>query len=416
MECPACHNTLVLIGNTGAVRTTSCPSCQSVLSSADGVSFRDTGVKVNAGLAADCKIALGAVGQVKGKPWTVAGRVRYEWEDEGERGYHIENILYNDYEGYAWLDQERGHFLFGRDLEHPPTDLNLKGKAPRSHFKALNRDYVIVESGELTVTYLDGAIPYETEPGDEIRYIDAVSPPFLLTQEMSEGTGGGEETEFSVTEYVDQGKIAKRFGTKSKPKGIHPAQTYSAIPGEKMLRRLGIVGSLLLFTGFCFTAFSGEPLHKQELTTGQLNGKEVLTEPFEIKRAGETLEVEFHADLKNRWVEFGTALFSEEKRSVISAEDGYFGYYSGVEGGESWSEGSRSHTAYWKVKDPGVYRLLLTVWKTDDSAGQTPVRVTVNHQVTRAYLLAIVFLLWLILPIYLFVRRRGFEKKRWANL
>ena len=416
MQCPACQHTFETLGNSSQIRTVACPSCLSVLSSTDGISFQAGDQKVDHSLTLECRIALGAEGQVKGKPWRVAGRVRYEWEEDGERGYHIEYVLFNEYEGYAWLDQERGHFLFGRELERPPMDLNLTGKAPRSRVKALERDYVILEEGALTVTYLDGAIPYETEIGEEVRFVDATSPPFLLTQEISEGSDGQPEVEFYLSEYVNQRKVAKRFGAKSKPKGIHPAQTYPALPGEKWMRRLGVAGTLLFFTGFCFSAFSGQPLYKQKFTTGELNNREILTEPFEIKRAGETLEVEFNADLNNRWIEFGTALFSEAKGSVLTAEDGYFGYYSGVEGGESWSEGSRSHTFYWKVKDPGKYRLLLTVWKTDDTAGKTPVEVKVDEGVQRAYLLALVFLLWLILPIYLFVRRRGFEKRRWADL
>lgn len=414
MECPACRQSFEVYGVPAQVRVTSCNSCHAVLTSTDGSTYKDSGQKVDPQLAEDCRVALGTEGQIQGKPWTVVGRIRHQWQEDGETGFHIEYVLYNPHQGYAYLDHERGHFLFGRQIE-APAGVNLFAAAARATVKTPERNYTKLEEGRLTVTWLDGSIPYDIELGESVRFADATSPPFLLTQEIYELDGGGQEIEFALSEYVSQDKIAKRFGTKAKPKGIHAAQPYLPVPGESWIRRIAIVATLLVFGGFCYSIVAGERLHQQTFTVGQLRADEALSEPFEIPQENETLEVELKAGVNNRWADIGVGLVQESTGAVLTADDGLIEYYSGVEGGESWSEGSQSHSFYWKVKEPGRYRLVLKTLETDD-AGSSPITVTVMGKVQRSFILLILFLLWPILPFYLYLRKRGFEKRRWADL
>lgn len=148
----------------------------------------------------------------------------------------------------------------------------------------------------------------------------------------------------------------------------------------------------------------------------QLQRRERLSRSFEIVKPGETVQVRYHIGLKNRWAEYGLALFRESDSAVITADDGYLGYYYGYEGGEHWTEGSRSRVHYWKVKTPGRYRILTTIWETDDRRGRTPVRIQIDNDVQRSYILLILALLWPILPFYLFMRRRSFESRRWQRI
>jgi hypothetical protein len=49
----------------------------------------------------------------------------------------------------------------------------------------------------------------------------------------------------------------------------------------------------------------------------------------------------------------------ESEDKVIHVYENDIQYYQGVEGGERWSEGGQSKTAYIKIPKSGTYRLLL---------------------------------------------------------
>jgi hypothetical protein len=94
-------------------------------------------------------------------------------------------------------------------------------------------------------------------------------------------------------------------------------------------------------------------------------------------------------------------------------------YYSGYDGGEHWSEGSRDARAYFKVPEAGNYSLVLTGEGGTGNSGTRPpsvdLFVTVKEGiiVTR-YFIALVALLALALAARYLARWR-FESKRWVD-
>ena len=84
-------------------------------------------------------------------------------------------------------------------------------------------------------------------------------------------------------------------------------------------------------------------------------------------------------------------------------------YYYGREGGESWSEGSRSKSRYLKAPPAGSYQLLAEV----EGDRSVPVRIhlTAGDRLTR-YPLILAALMALI-PVFTFMRWRNFERDRW---
>lgn len=376
-----------------------------ILESVDGQSFVASGDKLDPEFGNRFRIKLGRKGKIKGKEYTVVGRLRFDWEDDGDTGQSIEYVLYNDYEGYAWLDQEDGHLLFGKSIERPDR-VDLFSMAPGNAVNIQGKPYRFLEKGELKLKYLDGAIPWSTEIDEVYRYAEAVAAPFVISEERTVNDNGTTDIEFSESEYVNQQKVAERFKTTFKPKGPHPAEPYRGIPGERGIIFGGFMVAILLFFGFCFAAFEGEPLHKEKFTSAQLIGHEVFTKPFTIQQPNQTIEIEFKTGMNNRWAEFGTALYDAKTSTVTAAEDGYLEYYSGYEGGEHWSEGSRNQSYYWKIKNPGEYQVLLTIAKTDDPDPTVPITVTITRNVRRAYLLILLALLWPILPTVLYFRRK----------
>jgi hypothetical protein len=92
-------------------------------------------------------------------------------------------------------------------------------------------------------------------------------------------------------------------------------------------------------------------------------------------------------------------------------------YYSGYEGGEHWTEGSRDNTSYFRAPEAGTYRLIL---KAAGGSGQRgpPRRESMKLTVYAGAVMTRYFLLALIatalFPLLEILRKILFEKRRWG--
>ena len=416
LKCPSCNNSVYLEGDSAQVKTAVCPSCAAVIYCPDH-SAPTTDDKVDETLASVFQIPLDATGTLKGVEWKVVGRVRSDWNDDGESGYSLEYVLYNSQKGYCSLSEEKGHYTLGDVVEMKPEASLFSGYSAKKKIKIEKKNYLFTEQGTLVVTYLDGAIPWETELDEKIEYAEAVCPPYLFGEERCLDTETGQyETEYYKEEYIPANKVAKAFGFEKSSRGVAPAQPYEPLfTRERLVSRLASALTVLLFFGMCYASVGGTQVYTQSYEFNKLTHLkgETLLPVFKITEPGETLELNFRNGRSNSWMEVGLALVREKDNAVITAEDRYLEYYEGYEGGESWSEGSRDTDIYWKVKEPGDYRILLTIWDTD--AESAPLTITLQRGVHRAYLLAILFCLWCIVPMFFFFRRHSFETRRWSD-
>ena len=89
-------------------------------------------------------------------------------------------------------------------------------------------------------------------------------------------------------------------------------------------------------------------------------------------------------------------------------------YYHGVDGGESWSEGSRSRTNYIGRVPAGRYVLRL---EPEVEPGKAPpyYDIRLRSGVPRLAHLVLVLLLLLLGPIALGISKARFESRRWAE-
>jgi hypothetical protein len=87
------------------------------------------------------------------------------------------------------------------------------------------------------------------------------------------------------------------------------------------------------------------------------------------------------------------------------------GYYSGVEDGESWSEGSRTTSIRLPTVPAGQYYLRID----PESPAATRYAISVRRDVPMVVPYGIVFLLLLVPPILMTIRPMNFEYKRWQE-
>jgi hypothetical protein len=89
-------------------------------------------------------------------------------------------------------------------------------------------------------------------------------------------------------------------------------------------------------------------------------------------------------------------------------------YYSGVEDGESWSEGGKSTDATLSALPGGKYTLRVEgTWEKWETP--MPVSVKVEQNVNRGVNFCCAFLILLIMPILGLIRKVTFESRRWKD-
>jgi hypothetical protein len=137
-----------------------------------------------------------------------------------------------------------------------------------------------------------------------------------------------------------------------------------------------------------------------------------FSDPIQID-AGRNIQLAFEANtLSNDWVYIAADLVDEATGTVVTGEAS-MEFYSGVDDGESWSEGTRESKTVFGPQPEGTYVLRLEA--QHGSAGLMPINVTVKQGVFRGRWLAWAMLA-LGVPLF-FVGLVSYfhEKKRWEN-
>jgi hypothetical protein len=146
--------------------------------------------------------------------------------------------------------------------------------------------------------------------------------------------------------------------------------------------------------------------------TAEPPGSTFFSDPFELA-GNENIEVDVSAPgLNNDWVYFAADLVEDKTGQVLSFDDN-IEFYSGIDDGESWDEGSHSTDQIVPPVHGGTYVLRLE--SQHGGAGDQMLEVTVKQGIFRwRYFWLAVLVLGL--PYFIFgLHEWSFEKNRWDN-
>lgn len=405
VTCPSCATAFELLAGD-RVEMAVCPSC------ANQIDLRGATPALLGHLVRENRpslpFQLGQKGRLRGSPWVITGHIRFESRDEWGTYFSDELLLHNEDEGYRWLILEDSHFSLAQEAHGPGPDIP---SGLKSRFKFDGRIFRTFEWRQTQkVVWVDGQLPYVAKVGEEIEYSDAVCPPFMLSQERTE-----RESEYFLAEYVPASEVSQGFGIEDLSVHQHtvaPNQPYAISPLRASLKRVMGIAALVNLL-IVLWAFSGTVTREFSAEARSPSGDEFLSEPFELDDAGTVHSLEFSAPVNNSWIYVEAALLNESNE-VVAEFGAPIEYYYGVDGGESWSEGSTRYTDYFVIDRPGAYRLLT---RAEAPPGQTPsFEMSVSSGVRLArYNLVLLFVsgVWWILEM---LRRRFFEAKRWGDL
>ncbi|MBI5068095.1 MAG: DUF4178 domain-containing protein [Deltaproteobacteria bacterium] len=400
LACPGCGAAVLL--RQADARSFGCPSCRSLLD----VSAGDLRVLQVMEARSDPPLPLGSRGTLRGEPLTVLGFLVRSIDVDGER-YPWQELLLHGPGGYRWLSVYGGHWL----LLRPVAGAKLREVAGRIRFEG--RTFKHFQGGKARYDEIQGELPWEVRAGEEVETADFVAPPFLLSAETT-----GQERSWSHGEHLSGAELWKAFGLPGGPPrevGVGAAQPnpHAAVLGRTWAASGLAAAALLALALATWLLLPRQPVLAVQVPLDE--GQVTLSPPFELTGGPQAVEIEARADVSQAWIGLDVALIHDEsgESEAVAFE---LSHFSGVDGGESWSEGSREGSAVVGQVADGRY-LLRVEPHAERGRGTLPpaaqVRVVRGPFLLAPLLLAL--LLLSILPVWRSVRAVGFEKRRWAE-
>jgi hypothetical protein len=417
LACPNC-NGAVSLRLPDETRRVTCPYCNALLDTSQGALQL---IEVLEKLQRRPPIPLGAKGSLRGEQVLAVGWMRRSCVVDGDTYDWEEFLLHAEKSGgFLWLVLSDGHWSLARPLSAAEVEDAWDARYQGRTFKRFG-DVVG------TVEEVLGEFNWEVRRGDQTRLVDYVSPPDGLSVEYTDS-----EVNWSLCAHLEAREVVEAFSLKRElpePVGVGAFQPW---PHAKLFTEVtrwlaaGLAAVALVFLGLLLlakpTVLLQQTFSPQDLTLDAAEAGDApppgpthsfLSEEVQVTRRG-PVEVSLHAAVNNGWAFAAGALVD-----VASGELSPFGaeasFWSGVDDGESWTEGSNDGASDVGSMAAGRY-LVRADLQWDPRLPAPPameLRVT-QGGVSVWQLLAALGALGLPL-VGLLSSRNRFEKRRWEN-
>lgn len=404
-ECPSCGAS-VAIRTPGLAMSFVCDSCKAVIGT-DNENYFILSRYFADSTSQRCLIELGSRGTLQGKTWECIGfMVRaegsYEWD---------EYLLFNPYYGYRWLTQNRGHWSIVQTIKKKPT---VTGKDAYLD----NKSYRLYGRGPAKVIWVRGEFYFRVVANATVQMADYIAPPYMLSEESDK-----KELVWSISEYIQAKAIRKAFKIPKevvfpKTREVGPNQPTTSTTTWNEIWKLWLLFIVFLTVAQIFQVGSAGNVEAFASTYNFVpNSKvpEITTPVFKVKKDQTNLAIEFNGDVENSWVYVGGELVNDTTGETYPIDQN-LEYYHGVDGGESWSEGSHESSLFVSKIPAGDYYMNLDVESgdfTDTRPHSYWLKVKNDVPTWGNYFWCLFFLA--IMPIWTWTRSRKDELSRWSN-
>lgn len=410
MGCPNCGGPLDLTVPDQAERVT-CPNCNSLLDVNQG---NLTYLHALAPPPAEQQFLLptaidGAFAD--GTKYKIIGAMIRSVTIEGIKYFWHEYLLYNPAVGFRWLVHSDNQWNFVEPVN--PADVEQPGYfGAGTKVRYNGKTYKIFQDAPAVVEYVKGEFYWRVEQGETVRAVDYVAPPNMLSLEMT-----GNEMNWSLGTYMTNAEVEKAFTVPDLPKpwGVAPNQpftgrfyyTWGFVPFLLLL----LIGILMIpLTGLTKTVLN-QQVQLPPMTNPQ-TPQVVFSQPFEIK-GNSNVRITANAPLNNTWADLDVDLVNDQSQEVESVNVP-ISYYSGVEDGESWTEGDQSQDAILSSLPAGQYTLRVEgTW--EQATQPMSVSVKVEQNVNRGVNFCCAGVVLLLIPLLNLFRKFSFESRRWKD-
>ena len=356
IDCTNCGAGLPVLGG-GRVVTQVCGYCGASLDAGDAYKV----LAVHAGMARpESPFRLGMRGRLEGADWTVIGTLGFVERDGGRTWRWTDHMLHSPTHGYAWLTWEDGHALFTRKVRDMPegpwlTEAMVERAEAQPGRRWRGRAFRYFASSDWLCDFAEGEFNFRPAKGDRgysVSLMSTGAPPTMLTYLEPRG-GAAREREVDVTRYAPEAVAA--FGAEAPaPPGLHPLQPYE---GGSPFYRLwfGAMTAAAAALLAVVVVLGGSAEEVLRARASDLPAEAT----FAVADAARPVSMELRTGLDDGWVEMGLDVTGPDGAPVVGVPLG-LSYYSGVEDGESWSEGSRTARLGFQPPAAGTYRVALS--------------------------------------------------------
>lgn len=347
-------------------------------------------------------IGIGQVGVINGKTYTVTGIMikkaygNFYWAE-----YNLEDANGE----FAYLSEADGHWILLKEI----TDVFDVSDRP----KELTYNDRIMDLYDYTTTELyiaRGFFNFEL-PKSKIHLTEYILPPRIISIEKYNGT----QTSY-FGEHISSKAIANAF-----PAYTIPLQSATGLvqPFKVDVSNMAIVFCVITIIIFIshWIIYQDQTEHQvlsRDFMFSEFNGKEFVSESFQLTGGSAPLTVRVHSEVDNSWANLQVALVNEHNNeSIYASKD--VEYYHGNTDGENWSEGSTGDKFNICGVDAGNYHLVLSSQKAPEDTRNRMMSVNVvwNQPSMRNAWFVVFGLAIIVLGMYLW--RRQFEQNRWAE-
>jgi hypothetical protein len=320
-------------------------------------------------------------------------------------------LLYNPSVGFRWLVHSDNHWNFVEPV-NPAEVTRTEYIAAGATASYNGRTFKVFQDAPARVEYVKGEFYWRVEQGETVRATDYVSAPLMLSLEQSQN-----EINWSVGTYLSNAEIEKAFGVADLPKpwGVAPNQPFT---GQFYYTwgLLPLVGLLLVAAVMFVVAGIPSTVLSQEITLSPLANAQgtqtAFSQPFDLK-GNRNVKITARAPVSNSFADLDVDLINEQSQEVESVNVP-IEYYSGVEDGESWSEGGQEQDATLSSLPGGKYTLRIEGnWQNWQQP--MPVTVKIEQSVARGVNFCCSFVLLLLVPLFGLIRKWSFESSRWKD-
>ena len=405
LYCPNCGGPVELRG-FGHALTVVCPQCLSVLD-ATTPEFAIL-QKFQGTQRIEPLIPLGSRGKFNNAEYEVIGFQERTAGSDSDAYSWYEYLLFNPYQGFRYLAEYNGHWNFIRMLNGLPSPA-IVGK--RSGVLYNGQRYARFSSAEAHTTYVVGEFPWRVKVGDTMVGDDFISPPYMLSSEVTDG-----EVTWSKGEYTTGQQVWEAFRLPGKPRsasGVYPSQPSPFAGKVRSAWSLWLWMTVALAAMACFFMFgSGREVYRHSYTfqPGAMAEPSFVTPEFDVTGRTSNLHLAIDTDLQNNWMYFNLALINLKTDHALD-----FGrevsYYT--EGGEV--EGNRRDHVLIPSVEAGKYYLRVEPEGNAKSTDAIHYDVTIKRDVPNYAFFVLAFLALLIPPVIVSIRAGSYETSRWRE-
>ena len=410
LNCPNCGAALVVRSFNTAV-TIVCEGCHSILDAKDP----NLQILQRFKVATDEDkplIPLGTRGKIRGVDYEAIGFERRTIHVDGIPYSWHEYVLFNPYKGFRYLTEYNGHWNDVSILKALPEVLPY---ASPPKVKYLGETYRHFQTAKAGTTFVLGEFPWQVRVGEAADVTDYVSPPRVISSEMT----GGEVT-WSMGEYLAGKDVWKAFRLPGSPPEAIGVYENQPSPLSAETRNIWVAfAAFLVVLVVMMIGFDLAARNEQVFTgyykynSNQRGEASFVTDDFEVKGHTSNVEVTTSTDVNNRSIYLNYALINEATGQAFD-----FGrevsYYHGYDSDGAWSEGKANDRVAIPKVPPGRYYLRVEP-EGDPGYGMTYYTVTVKRDVPQNSFYAIALGAMLLPAILLTWRSLSFEHLRWAE-